>query len=61
MANQYPYPEHRHLNGSEVKIFVVAVGTSIDGIDEMVQVASNPLQKFLFRVKNSTDSCKLLS
>ena len=57
MANQMkkrilPYPDHRHLiKRSGVKIFVVAVGEHIRGIDEMVNVASYPPEKCLFRVK----------
>ena len=39
------------LKNSGVQIFVVAVGGYINGIDEMVKVASYPPQHFLFRVK----------
>ena len=39
------------LKNSGVKIFVVAVGDYINGIDEMVKVASDP-HKTLFRVKD---------
>ncbi|KAL9984356.1 hypothetical protein ACROYT_G006641 [Oculina patagonica] len=40
------------LKDSGVKIFVVGVGNSIYGIDEMVKAASYPPDEFLFRVKN---------
>ena len=40
------------LKTSGVQIYVVAVGHSIGGIDEIVQVASYPPDKFLFRVEN---------
>ena len=57
MANQIregilPYPEHRHFNKrSGVKIFVVAVGEKVRGIDETDRVASYPPKDYLFRVK----------
>ena len=44
-------PRAQALKRSGVKIFVVAVGEHVSGIDEMVNVASYPPQKFLFRVK----------
>ena len=44
-------PKAQALKSSGVQIFVVAVGTYIYGIDEMVKVASYPPQQFLFRVK----------
>ena len=44
-------PRAQALKRSGVKIFVVAVGGHVRGIDEMVNVASYPPQKFLFRVK----------
>ena len=37
-----------------VEIYVVAVGESIYGIDEIVKIASYPPQNYLFRVKNLT-------
>ena len=40
------------LKDSGVQIFVVAVGTYINGIDEMVKVASYPPEEFLFRVRS---------
>ena len=40
------------LKGSGVEIYVVAVGQSISGIDEIVQVASYPPDNFLFRVES---------
>ena len=39
------------LKTAGVKIFVVAVGSYIHGIDEMVRVASYPPRDHLFRVK----------
>ena len=39
------------LKKAGVKIFVVAVGSYIHGIDEMVRVASYPPKDHLFRVK----------
>ena len=44
-------PKADALKRFGVKIFVVAVGDHVSGIDEMVKVASYPPQKFLFRVK----------
>ncbi|KAL9984352.1 hypothetical protein ACROYT_G006636 [Oculina patagonica] len=41
----------RALKKSGVFIYVVAVGSYINGIDEMVKVASSPPEKFLFRVE----------
>ena len=40
-------PNAKALKASGVKIFVVAVGNAISGIDEMVKVASNPLTDLL--------------
>ena len=45
-------PNANALKTSGVDIYVVAVGNSISGIDEMVKVASYPPEKFLFRVNN---------
>ncbi|KAL9984338.1 hypothetical protein ACROYT_G006622 [Oculina patagonica] len=45
-------PNANALKNSRVEIFVVAVGSYIDGIDELVKVASYPPAKFLFRVSN---------
>ena len=45
-------PEANALKDSGVEIFVVAVGTYINGIDEMVKVASYPPEEFLFRVRS---------
>ena len=53
-------PRAQALKRSGVKIFVVAVGEKVRGIDETDRVASYPPKDYLFRVKNSTDSCKLL-
>ena len=40
-------PNADALKASGVKIFVVAVGNSISGIDELVKVASNPFRDLL--------------
>ena len=45
-------PKAEALKIRGVEIYVVAVGTSISGIHEMVKVASNPPDKYLFRVDN---------
>ena len=45
-------PNANALKTSGVDIYVVAVGNSISGIDEMVKVASYPPEKFLFRVSD---------
>ena len=44
-------PRALALKKAGVKIFVVAVGSYISGIDEMVKVASHPPEDYLFRVK----------
>ena len=51
VEQQLTIPKADELKNSGVQIFVVAVGTYINGIDEMVKVASYPPQQFLFRVK----------
>ncbi|XP_078357361.1 complement factor B-like [Oculina patagonica] len=45
-------PNADKLKNSGVDIYVVAVGTYINGIDEIVKVASYPPDQFLFRVKD---------
>ncbi|XP_068685400.1 cartilage matrix protein-like [Montipora foliosa] len=45
-------PEAEALKKIGVEIFVVAVGSYIQGIEEMVHVASLPPQKFVCRVEN---------
>ena len=40
------------LKNSGVKIYVVAAGGTIDGLDEMVRIASDPKEKFLYRVES---------
>ena len=47
--------EARALKGIGVDIYVVAVGSYINGIDEMVRVASVPPEFHIFRVKKLTD------
>jgi len=44
-------PNANALKASGAKIFVVAVGDTISGIDELVKVASNPFRDLL-RVKD---------
>ncbi len=46
-------PNANALKASGVEIYVVAVGTYINGIDEIVKVASYPPDNFLFRIKDS--------
>ena len=45
-------PKADELKNSGVQIFVVAVGSYIDGVDELAKVASSPPQQFLFRVES---------
>ena len=47
--------EARALKGLGIDIYVVAVGSYIYGIDEMVNVASSPPENHMFRVKTLTD------
>ena len=47
--------EAQALKGLGVHIYVVAVGSYINGIDEMVRVASAPPESHMFRVKKLTD------
>ena len=47
--------EAQALKGSGVDIYVVAVGSYIPGIDEMVKVASSPPEFHLFRVNEVSD------
>ena len=45
-------PQADALKKSGVEIHVVAAGGTIDSLDEMVKVASDPKEKFLYRVKS---------
>ncbi len=45
-------PNTNALKTSCVDIYVVAVGSYIYGIDEIVKVASYPPENFLFRIKD---------
>ena len=45
-------PNAQELKKRQVKILVVAVGSYIGGIDEMVKVASDPPKDHMFRVKS---------
>ena len=54
-SNRYRHltvPKAQALQKAGVKIFVVAVGSYIHGIDEMVRVASHPREDHIFRVNN---------
>ena len=51
VQRQLTIPKAKALKDSGVEIFVVGVGTYINGIDEMVKVASYPPERFLFRVE----------
>ena len=44
-------PNAKALKAVGADIYVVAVGSYIHGIDEMVRVASYPPEKFMFRVQ----------
>ena len=44
-------PNAQELKKRQVKIVVVAVGSYINGIDEMVKVASDPPKDHMFRVE----------
>ena len=57
---QLTIPKAKALKDSGVEIFVVAVGTYINGIDEMVKVASYPPEEFLFRVKTHQQFCEVV-
>ena len=43
------------LKGVGIDIYVVAVGSYITGIDEMVKVASSPPENHMFRVQKLTN------
>ena len=43
------------LKGNGIDIYVVAVGSHINGIDEMVKVASSPPENHMFRVQTLGD------
>lgn len=49
---QLTIPKADVLKNNGVKIFVIAIGGYIKGIDEMVKVASYPPKDFLFRVSD---------
>lgn len=53
-------PKANALKNSGVDIYVVAVGTYISGIDEMVKAASYPPNLFLFRVKKLSGFWKII-
>ena len=48
-------PNAKALKDDKVDIYVVAVGSYIHGIDEMVRIASYPPEKFMFRVQKLKD------
>ena len=43
------------LKGIGIEIYVVTVGSYINGIDEMVKVASSPTENHMFRVQTLGD------
>ena len=47
-------PKAQALKDNNVKIYVVAVGSYINGIDEMVKVASYPPDEYIFRVDSNS-------
>ena len=49
VQSHFTVPNANALKKSGVEIYVVAVGSYVDGIDEMVKVASYPPQNYLFR------------
>ena len=53
-------PRALALKKAGVKIFVVAVGSYIYGIDEMVRVASYPPEDHVFRVTSLDDFLKII-
>ena len=56
-SNEFPVltvPKANALKGIGVDIFVVAVGSYISGIDEMVKVASSPPEKHVFRFEKNS-------
>ena len=44
-------PKAQELKKRQVKILVFVVGSYVKGIDEMVKVASDPPENYMFRVK----------
>ena len=54
-------PRSQALKGPGLKIFGVVVGENVRGIDEMVNVLPIRQKNFFSKLKNSTDSCKLLT
>ena len=62
-SNRYRHltvPKAQALKKAGVKIFVVAVGSYIYGIDEMVRVASYPPEDHVFRVTSLDDFLKII-
>jgi len=53
-------PKAQALKSSGVQIYVVGVGKYINGIDEMVKVASYPPEQFLFRVERVSSFWKIV-
>lgn len=54
-------PKAQALKNAGVKIFVVAVGSYISGIDEMVRVASYPPKDHVFRVSSLRGFLKIIN
>jgi len=59
VSPQLTIPNAFALKANNVKIFVVAVGDAISGIDEIVKVASNPSTDLL-RVQNMSGFWNLI-
>ena len=55
IAKDKTVPNAKALKDDRVEIYVVAVGSYIHGIDEMVRVASYPPEKYMFRVQKLKD------
>ena len=60
VEQQLTIPKADALKNSGVQTFVVAVGTYIYDIDELVKVASYPPKQFLFRVKELSGFWKII-
>ena len=60
VEQQLTIPKADALKNSGVQTFVVAVGTYIYGIDELMKVASYPPKQFLFRVKELSGFWKII-
>ena len=57
---QLTIPNAKALKNTGVEIYVVAAGAHINGIDEIVKVASYPPDQFLYRVKDLAGFWKIV-